>query len=252
MDTSALEDHDAVIHLAGENIAGGRWTDKRKALIRESRIRSTSLLCKTLAGLNRPPRTLLSASAVGYYGNRDPDETLDESSMSGSGFLAEVCREWECATAPAQVAGIRVVHMRFGTVLSPPGGALAKMLPIFKLGLGGKVGSGKQIMSWIALDEIPAAVFHALSSEIPSGPVNFVSPNPVSNAEFTRILGQVLARPTIFPLPAFAARLMFGEMADELLLGGARVVPRRLKESGYPFIHSDLEQALKQMLGRAG
>lgn len=252
IDTSALEDHDAVIHLAGENIAAGRWTDKRKDLIRESRVRGTSLFCETLAGLNRPPRTLLSASAIGYYGNRNPDETLDESSTSGSGFLAEVCREWEHATAPAQTAGIRVVQMRFGIVLSPHGGALARMLPIFKLGLGGKVGSGKQIMSWIALDEVPAAVSHALSRDALSGPVNFVSPNPVSNAEFTRILGQVLARPTIFPLPTLAARLMFGEMADELLLGGARVVPRRLQESRYSFAHPDLEQALKQMLDRAG
>jgi len=248
IDAAALEGHDVVIHLAGESIASGRWTAERKARIRDSRIQGTSLISETLAKLSHRPRVLLSASAIGYYGNRDPNETLDESSKPGSGFLAEVCSQWEQATAPAQAAGIRVVNMRFGIVLSSRGGALAKMLPPFKLGVGGKIGSGNQIMSWIALDEIPTAVSHLIANEALSGPVNFVSPNPVSNAEFTRVLGRVLSRPTIFPVPALAAKIMFGEMADELLLGGARVIPKKLQESGYKFTYPNLEQALKQVL----
>jgi uncharacterized protein (TIGR01777 family) len=248
IDRAGLEDHDAVVHLAGENIAAGRWTDRRKATIRESRIRSTALLADTLASLSKPPRLLLTASAIGYYGNREPHETVDETSAPGAGFLSDLCRDWERAAAPAQAAGIRVVHTRFGIVLSPRGGALAQMLPIFKLGIGGKVGSGRQIMSWISLAEIPSVVLHLIEKHNLSGPINCVTPNPVSNAEFTRTLGRALGRPTIAPLPAFAARIMFGEMADELLLGGVRVHPRRLSESGYTFRYPDLERALQNLL----
>lgn len=248
IDATALEGLDAVIHLAGENLSAGRWTERRKALMRESRTRGTTFLCQSLAGLKRPPRTLLSASAIGFYGNRDPAEAVDEESKPGRGFLADTCVQWEQATEPARAAGVRVVRMRFGLVLSFRGGALARMLPFFRLGLGGRLGSGEQVMSWIALDEIPSAVAHVLGEEALAGPVNFVAPQPVSNAWFTQVLGKVLQRPALIPVPGLALRAMFGEMADALLLDGVRVLPRRLVETGYAFSHPDLERALARML----
>jgi uncharacterized protein (TIGR01777 family) len=196
-----------------------------------------------------PPKVLVSASAVGFYGSRG-DEILNEDSPSGDGFLAQVAREWEAATEPAAAAGIRVVHVRFGVVLSPMGGALAKMLTPFKIGGGGIVGSGRQYWSWIALDDAARAIHHALMTDSLSGPVNVVGPHPVTNAEFTKTLGRVLSRPTIVRMPAFAARLVLGEMADELLLSSTRVEPRRLLDSGYEFRHASLEDALRHMLGR--
>ncbi len=248
IDRAGLEAHDAVVHLAGEDIAAGRWTQVRKQVIRESRIRGTLLLCETLAGLAHKPHVLITASGVGYYGNHEPDESVDETSPRGAGFLADLVRDWEQATTPAKAAGIRVVHTRFGIVLSPRGGALAKMLPVFRMGLGGKVGSGRQAMSWIALDDVPSVMLHIIEHDSLSGPVNVVSPHAVTNAEFTRILGQVLGRPAILPLPAFVARLLFGEMADALLLGGARVIPQQLEDTGYRFVYPRLEQALQHLL----
>ncbi len=252
VDSAGVDAHDAVIHLAGEDIAGGRWTPARKHVIRESRIHGTRLLCETLASLAHKPRVLITASGVGYYGNHEPNDRVDETSPRGAGFLSELVRDWEQATAPAHAAGIRVVHTRFGIVLSPRGGALAKMLPPFRMGLGGTVGSGRQVMSWIAIDDVPSIVLHLIEHDDISGPVNVVTPHAVTNAEFTHTLGRVLGRPTILPLPAFAARLLFGEMADALLLGGARVLPKRLEDSGYRFAYPHVEQALKRLLSPSG
>ncbi|OYD07285.1 TIGR01777 family oxidoreductase [Paludifilum halophilum] len=249
IDAGGLEGMDAVIHLAGENISARRWTSKQKERIRESRIRGTTLLCETLARLRQKPKVLLSASAFGYYGNRDSSETLDESAAPGEGFLARVTEEWERSTRAAEEAGIRTVHMRFGMVLSREGGALAKMLPMFKLGGGGRIGDGNQMMSWISLEEIPRIVSFLLQREELSGPVNIVTPHPVSNAVFTRTLGQVLRRPAVIPLPAFAARLFLGEMAEELLLSGSRTLPCRLMEAGYTFSYPELPSALRGILG---
>ena len=240
---------DAVVHLAGENIAGGRWNAARKARIRDSRVEGTRRLCEGLAGLDPRPAFLVAASAVGFYGDRG-GERLDESSPAGSGFLADVCQEWEEAAAPAREAGIRVVHLRIGIVLTPAGGALGQMLPPFRLGVGGVIGSGRQFMSWIALDDVARAVLHAADADGLEGPVNAVAPHPVTNAEFTKTLGRVLRRPTVLPMPAFGARLAFGEMADALLLGGARVEPSRLLKTGFEFGHPDLEGALRHLLGR--
>jgi uncharacterized protein (TIGR01777 family) len=248
IDADALDGIDAVIHLAGENVAGGRWTESRKRKILESREKGTRLLAETTAKLKRPPKTFLCASAVGYYGPLD-DEEVDESFRRGSGFLAEVCEAWEAACAPARAAGMRVVNLRFGVVLSPAGGALAKMLPPFQLGAGGKIGDGRQWMSWIALDDVIGAIHHALMHEL-NGPANVTAPEPVTNLEFTKTLGKVLKRPTIFPVPAFAARLAFGEMANEMLLSGQKVNPRRLVETGYRFRFPELEPALRHVLGR--
>ena len=246
--TPALEGLDAVVHLAGDNIASGRWTAVKKASIRNSRVQGTAVLCEALAQLVKPPKVLLSASAIGYYGDRG-ETTLREESPPGTDFLAEVCQAWESATVPAVQRGIRVVHLRFGIVLSPAGGALAKMLTPFRLGLGGVVGPGKQYMSWIALDDVLGAIHHALNTEALQGPVNVVAPQPVTNQEFTTTLGKVLRRPTRLPLPALAARLLFGEMADALLLASTRVVPARLVTSGYTFHYPALEKALQHLLG---
>jgi uncharacterized protein (TIGR01777 family) len=245
-----LEGLDAVIHLAGENIAGGRWTAARKARIRDSRIQGTRLLSGSLAQLARPPKVFVSASAVGYYGDR-ADEVLTEQSPPGSNFLAGVCREWESATEPAAQHGIRVVILRLGVVLTPTGGALAKMLTPFRMGVGGIIGSGKQYMSWIAIDDLVRIIIYMLKTDSLNGPTNAVAPNPVTNAEFTKTLGRVLRRPTVLPMPAFAARLALGEMADELLLASARVVPSKLLASGFVFRHPDLESALTDLLGKA-
>ena len=239
---------DAVAHLAGESIASGRWTTARKSNIRDSRVIGTRNLCTVLAGLETPPRVLVAASAIGFYGDRG-DELLDESAPPGSGFLPGVCQEWEDAVAPARARGIRVVHLRTGIVLSPQGGALAQMLLPFKLGAGGVLGSGNQYMSWVALDDMLGIVLHALTDTSVSGPVNAVAAWAVTNREFTKTLGKVLQRPTIFPVPAFAVRLLFGEMGDALLLASTRVAPTRLKEAGFEFAYPDLEGALRHVLG---
>lgn len=244
-----LEGLDAVIHLAGESIAGGRWTVARKARIRDSRIQGTRLLSETLAHLAHPPKVFISTSAVGYYGDR-ADEVLTEQSPPGSNFLAGICHEWESATEPAAQHGIRVVILRLGMVLSLRGGALAKMLTPFRMGVGGIIGSGKQYMSWLAIDDLLRIIIHALKTESLHGATNAVAPNPVTNAEFTKTLGRVLGRPTLLPLPAFAARLALGEMADELLLASARVAPTKLLASGFVFRHPDLGLALADLLGK--
>ncbi len=245
---SRLEGVDGVIHLAGENIASGRWTPQRKDVIRRSRVEGTRRLCGSLARLSRRPKVLVSASAIGFYGDRG-DETLTEDSAPGRDFLAQVCQEWEAATEPATRAGIRVVCLRFGMILSPGGGALKKMLLPFRLGAGGRIGNGAQYVSWIAIDDAIGAIHHAVSTESLRGAVNAVTPNPVTNAELTRVLARVLSRPALFPLPALAARLAFGEMADALLLSSARVVPSRLQASGYRFRYPELESTLRHLLG---
>jgi len=245
-----LEGFDAVVNLAGESIAEGRWSEEKKRLIRESRVKGTKLLGDALANLTNPPKTFICASAIGYYGNRG-DEILTETSAPGDDFLAEVCVEWEKATALATEKGIRVLNTRFGVILDKNGGALAKMLPPFRMGVGGRVGSGKQWMSWIALDDVVGALKFALTNETLSGPVNFVAPNPVTNAEFTKTLGKVLSRPTLFPIPVFGVRLAFGEMADALLLSSQRVEPSRLTKAGYQFQYLGLEEALRRGLAAA-
>jgi uncharacterized protein (TIGR01777 family) len=240
---------DAIVHLAGDSVMGLRWTADKKRRIRESRTIATRLLVQTLTRLAKPPAVLVCASGVGYYGSRG-DEVLSEESRPGTGFLADLAREWEAATATAIAQGIRVVNLRLGVVLSANGGALTKMLTPFRLGLGGVIGDGAQWMSWIALDDVTGAIRHALTTDALRGPVNAVAPAPVTNAEFTRTLGRALGRPTLVPLPAFAARLALGEMADELLLASQRVVPARLQASGYRFRYPTLEDALRAVLGR--
>jgi len=248
-DPVPLEGLDAVVHLAGENIAAGRWTRARKEEIRRSRVVGTRRLATALAGLARPPRVFVAASAVGIYGDRG-DEILDEQSAPGRGFLAELCIDWEAAAEPLGAAGRRVIHLRFGAVLTPSGGALAKMLPPFQLGAGGVLGSGRQMMSWIGLDDALAAILHAITTTGLSGPVNAVAPGPVTNAEFTRVLARVLGRPALLPVPAFALRLVFGELADEMLLASQRAVPARLLATGYRFVDAELGPALERALGR--
>ena len=244
----ALEGFDGVVHLAGENIASGRWNTEKKRRIRESRVRGTRLLSETLAALERPPRVLVSASAVGFYGDRGEEE-LTEASPAGTGFLSEVCREWEAATEAAEEKGVRVVHARLGIVLSRQGGALAKMLTPFRLGVGGVIGNGRQYMSWVTLDDAAAALGHLLAAAAVTGPVNVVAPAPVTNREFTATLGRVLRRPAVFPVPGFMARLAFGEMAEALLLASARVKPEKLLDSGYAFRHGSLTEGLRHVLG---
>lgn len=247
IDAQALEGHDAAVHLAGENIGEGRWDDEKKRRIIESRVKGTTLLAGALAGLSAKPEVLVSASATGFYGDRGA-EILREESASGGNFVSEVCREWEKATLQASQGGIRVVHLRIGVVLDSEGGALPKMLTPFKLGLGGKVGSGSQYMSWITLEDLIAVMRRAIEDESLRGPVNAVAPGTVTNAEFTKALGHALGRPTIFAVPAFAARLAFGETADELLLASTRVEPARLKEAGFEFKHPEIEGALRSVL----
>jgi uncharacterized protein (TIGR01777 family) len=248
IDASAFEGVDAVVHLAGENIAE-RWTAAKKVNIRDSRINGTLVLCEALTRLTAPPKVLVSASAIGYYGDRG-EESLSEESAPGTGFLPEVCRAWEAATEPARQAGLRTVQLRFGVVLSAAGGALAKILTPFRLGIGGVLGSGRQYMSWIALEDAVGAIQYAIVTDSLQGPVNAVAPHALTNQEFTKALGKVLGRPTIVPLPAFAARLMFGEMADELLLASARVQPAKLLASGYRFRYPEIEGALRHVLAR--
>jgi uncharacterized protein (TIGR01777 family) len=247
LDPAALEGFDAVVHLAGENIATGRWTADKKRRIRESRVQGTSLLCQRLAQVDAKPPVLVAASAIGYYGDR-ADEELDERSAPGRDFLAEVCRDWEQATQPASEAGIRVANARLGVVLSRHGGALRQMLTPFRLGVGGVVGSGRQYMSWVANDDVAAALMFIIETPSLSQAVNVVAPEPATNYEFTKALGRALGRPTLLPMPAFAARLAFGEMADALLLASTRVYPRKLLESGYVFAQPDLPSALRAQL----
>ncbi len=249
IDAAALAGVEAAVHLAGETIGGGRWTTGRKARILDSRAKGTRLLAETLASLEPRPRVLVSASAIGYYGDRG-EEVLREESEPGSHFLSEVCQAWEGATEPAAAAGIRVVILRFGIVLSAAGGALPRLLTPFRLGLGGPIGSGKQYMSWIALDDVVGAIDHCLTTESIQGPVNAAAPNPVTNREFTAALGRVLRRPTFVRLPAFAARLALGQMAEELLLASQRVEPTRLTASGYRFRYPEVAGALRHALSR--
>lgn len=249
IDASRLGGHDAVVHLAGESIAEGRWNAAKKRRIMESREKGTRLLSETLAGLPEKPAVMVSVSGINYYGDRG-DEVLTEESPSGADFLAEVCKVWEASADPAREAGIRVVHPRMGIVLSPKGGALGRTLPIFKLGGGGRIGSGRQWWSWVALDDVVGAIVHALENEAVAGPLNVSAPNPLTNAQYTRVLGQVLNRPTVFPLPAPAARLVLGEVADALLLSSMRVEPAKLEETGYEFRYPELEGALRHLLGR--
>ena len=248
IDTAKLKGFDAVINLAGENIAAGRWTDDQKRKIRDSRVNGTHLLSEGIAKLSKRPEVFVCASATGIYGDRG-DEILDEHSESGGGFLAGVCREWEMATGPAVQAGVRTVNLRFGPILAREGGMLAKLLTPFKMGMGGKVGSGKQYISWVAIDDAVGAIKMALHDESIRGPVNVVSPNPVTNEVFTKTLGHVLSRPTALAMPAFAAKLAFGEMADEMLLVSQRVMPKKLADAGYEFQQPELEGALRRHLG---
>jgi uncharacterized protein (TIGR01777 family) len=238
----AVSGFDAVIHLAGESIVG-RWTDDKKKKIRNSRVAGTTALAQALAQAKDKPQVFVCSSAIGYYGDRG-DEVLTEESAPGSGFLPDVCREWEAATNPAANAGIRTVQMRTGIVLSPSGGALGKMLTPFKMGVGGKIGSGRQWMSWIDVQDMVGAIHHILKSDLLQGPVNMVAPRPVTNLEFTKTLASVLSRPAIFPVPAFVVKLAFGEMGETVLLGSQRVEPTQLVGSGYPFRFSDLRASL--------
>ncbi|MBI1884402.1 MAG: TIGR01777 family protein [Chlamydiae bacterium] len=247
LNASHIEGFDAVIHLAGENIATQRWTAEKKKRIRESRVEGTHFLCETLQKLSKPPQVLISASAIGFYGDRG-SEILKEESSVGRGFLSEVCQAWEQAADPARKKGIRVVHLRFAVVLDIHGGALVKMLLPFRLGLGGKVGRGDQYMSWISLKDLAAVVLYVLNHDSLKGPVNVVSPLAVTHLEFTKTLGKVLHRPTVFPMPAFLARLIFGELADALLLASTRVIPEKLLANGFQFQYPQLEMALKDLL----
>lgn len=250
IDANVLEGFDAVIHLAGENIADKRWSPEQKQKIRDSRVNSTKLLAGTLAKLKSKPKVFISASAIGFYGDR-PNESLSElSPHAKNDYLSETCVDWENSANAAKDSGIRVVHPRFGIILSPKSGALAKLLLPFQIGLGGIIGSGKQIMSWIALDDVIYGLHYLLMNESLSGAVNFTSPNPVSNYEFTKTLGKVLGRPTVFPVPSFMAKVVFGEMADALLLSTARVKPAKLEEAEFKFSHPNLEEALRYLLGK--
>ena len=243
VDTASLEGLDAVVHLAGESIASGRWTDEKKRAIRDSRVKGTALLSDALARLSRPPSVFVSASAIGYYGNRG-DELLNEKSAPGDDFLANVCVEWENATIPTIEKGIRTVHARFGIILDRKEGALAKMLTPFRMGIGGRIGDGKQWMSWIDIEDVVNGLKSLIESSAVNGPVNFVAPNPVTNAEFTKTLGRVLSKPTLFPVPAFGVRLAFGEMGDALLLSSARVTPGVLQHFAYPTLDAALRHIL--------
>ena len=249
LDGAKLEGADAIVHLGGESIAEGRWNPMKKRRIRDSRVDSTTLLANTIASLTNKPEVFLCASAIGFYGSRG-DEELTESSSAGSDFLAGVCRDWEESTKPASEAGIRVVNLRTGVVLDPGGGALSKILTPFKLGGGGIVGNGQQYWSCIALNELTDIIKFCVETPSIVGAVNGVCPHPTTNREFTKTLGRILGRPTVFPLPAFVAKLMLGEMAEALLLASARVLPKKLADSGYPFKFSDLESSLRDALGK--
>ena len=251
LDKQRLEGLDAVVHLAGESLSTHNWTPEKKARIRNSRVQGTHFLSETLSNLAHKPRVFLSASAVGFYGNRG-NEPLRETSQPGTGFLSSVCRDWETVTGHAADAGIRVVLLRLGMVLSPEGGALAKMLPVFRAGFGSRMGSGRQYMSWISIEDTVRAIQHLLQNESVSGPVNIVSPQPATNAEFTALLNRLLKRPGFLPVPAFALRLFFGEIAQDILLSSSRALPEKLGKSGFNFLHPDLETALRCQLNVDG
>lgn len=248
LDPEDLAGLDVIINLAGANLAA-RWSKARKKEIVESRVLSTKLLAETLASLKSPPKLFMVASAIGYYGNRDPEEQVDETSSSGKGFLADVCRQWEEAAQPAAQAGIRVVNLRFGMVLSESGGALAKMLPLFRKGLGGKAGDGSQMISWIDLREVYPIVRHLIDYQELTGPINLVAPAALTNQEFTRVLADTLGRSAPMTAKPFMLKIAYGEMAEEVLLGGANVYPRKLLESGYRFRHENLGDSLREILG---
>ncbi|MCD9623412.1 TIGR01777 family oxidoreductase [Rhabdothermincola salaria] len=249
IDTAALEGLDAVVHLAGAGIGDKRWTDEYKRTILESRTKGTDVLARALAGLSDPPSVLVSASAIGYYGDTG-DSAVTEQAPAGDDFLADVCVQWEGAAAPATEAGIRVVHPRTGIVLSPEGGALAKLLPLFKVGLGGRMGSGQQWWSWITLPDEVAAIRHLIDHDV-SGPVNLTAPDPATNSQLTKVLGSVLHRPTLVPVPSFGPKLLLGgELADALLFNSQRVLPGVLDAQGFSFAHPDLEGALRALLDR--
>jgi len=247
LDPSRLSGVDAIVHLSGESIAAGRWTEKRRERIRNSRIRTTRLLAETLARMNPRPAVLVHASAVGYYGDRGQD-LLTEASGPGSGFLADLCRDWEAASMPAQDAGVRVARLRIAPAIGPNGGMLAAILPIFRLGLGGRLGSGRQWMPWVSLEDLLLILSKALTDGSMRGSINATAPEPITNAAFTRALGRALHRPTLLPAPAFALRLALGAMADELLLASQRVVPEALLLGGFRFAHPRLEDALRAAL----
>lgn len=249
IEAAKLEGVDAVVHLAGVSIAGGRWTASRKRAIRESRVQGTSTLANALAGLKQPPKVLVSTSAVGFYGDGG-EHLLDEDAPMGDGFLAEVCRDWEAAAEPARKAGIRVVHPRFGVVFAGDGGMLPLLAMVFKTGAGGPLGNGEQYMSWIAADDLVGILLESIANDDLIGPINAVAPGVVTNAQFTRAMGKVLHRPTFFKTPAFAMRLVAGELADELILASQRVVPSRLESVDFPFAFGSLEQALHFELGK--
>lgn len=250
LDPALLAGVDAFVHLAGENVGGGRWTDARKAAIRDSRVLGTRTLVDAIGRMDKPPSVLVSASAVGYYGSTGGDTALAESAPPGDDFLAEVCRAWEAEAEKAQRFGVRVVRARIGVVLDPKGGALEKLLTPFKAGLGGKIGSGRQWMSWVALPDVVRAFEFALTTPGLAGAVNVVADGAVTQAEFARTLARVLGRPSMLPLPGFAVKALFGEMGDTMLLGGQRVAPEALHASGFSFSSPTLEPALRTMLGR--
>jgi uncharacterized protein (TIGR01777 family) len=249
LDADKLEGCDAVVHLGGTNVAEGPWNAKRKKAIRDSRIDSTNLLAQKLAALRSPPKVFVCASAIGIYGDRG-DTLLDEDAIPGKGFLEDVAKDWETACAPAIENHIRVVNARIGVVLAKEGGALEKMLMPFKMGVGGRVGSGKQYMSWISLEDVTKALIYCIDQETLSGPVNLVAPEAVTNAAFTKALGSVIHRPTLLPVPRFAIRTIFGEMGDKLLLGSTRVHPKKLLDANFPFQHSTPEDAIRFELSR--
>ena len=249
IDAAALARAEGVVHLAGRSIGAIRWTPKVKAEILSSRVRGTRLLAETMAGLPDGPRVLVCASGINYYGDRG-DEVLTETSTGGQGFLAEVCRQWEQAADPARAAGVRTVHVRTGFVQAVNGGALAKQLPLFKVGLGGRLGSGRQWWSWVAFDDVIGIYRHALATDAASGPLNATAPNPVTNAEFTATVARVLGRPALLPVPRFGPRLLLGQMAEELLFSSARIHPAATESSGYRFRHPTLEPALRHVLNR--
>jgi len=247
--SEVLDGVDGAVHLAGKNIGGARWTPGRKKEILSSRVEGTRVIAEALARGGGPgPRFLVSASAAGIYGDRG-DELLDEGSALGTGFLAEVCTAWEGAADPARAAGVRVVHPRFGVVFSPAGGALAKMLPAFRLGAGGRLGSGRQYMPYVSVVDAIAALLRFVDDEALDGPFNVVAPTPATNAELTQALGRALSRPTYVPAPAFALRLALGEMADEMLLASQRVAPKRLEEAGFEFAHETIGDAVRSAIG---
>lgn len=249
LEASQLEGYDAIVHLAGENIASGRWTDDKKRSLRDSRINGTNLIVEALSKLKEPPKVLVTASAIGFYGDRGEEE-LTEESKKGNGFLADLCKDWEETARKAEDIGIRTVNLRIGVVLSPEGGMLQKILPPFQMGAGGRIGSGEQYMSWISIDDLVKVIHHVVEDDSAKGPVNAVAPEPVTNSAFTEALGKVLSRPTIFPVPEFGAKLAFGEMAEELMLASSKVIPEKLISKGYQFSQPKIEGALRHVLGK--